>query len=153
MPTGQLLIDCRGRVAVFVVDRPEVRNALDPATLEALSDAVTAASADPDVGAAVLTGTGPACFSAGMDLRSVQAGGADVGAAVRRFHQTMRSRSVGVQERRAHPDRGEPPRCPGDAAAAGRVIPAVGEHGDADDDPEQQRGEVEGVHAGTYFRR
>jgi enoyl-CoA hydratase len=91
MPTGQLLIDCRDRVAVFVVDRPEVRNAMDPATLEALSDAITAASANPDVGAAVLTGTGT-CFSAGMDLRSVQAGGADVGAAVQRFHQTMRSR-------------------------------------------------------------
>jgi enoyl-CoA hydratase len=92
MPTGQLLIDRRDRVAVFVVDRPEIRNALDPATLEALSDAITAASADPGVGAAVLTGTGPACFSAGMDLRSVQAGGAEVGAAVQRFHQTMRSR-------------------------------------------------------------
>ena len=76
---------------MFTVDRPEVRNALDPATLTALADGLTAASADPGTGAAVLTGAGSACFSAGMDLRSVRAGGAEVGAAVRAFHEAMRS--------------------------------------------------------------
>lgn len=86
-----LRIDRRARVTVFVVDRQEVRNALDPATLQALADAVADASADPGVGAAVLTGAGSACFSAGMDLRSVRAGGMDVRGAVQRFHDTMHS--------------------------------------------------------------
>lgn len=92
VPAG-LRIDRRDRVAVLVMDRPEVRNALDPATLEALAEAIRQASADPGTGAAVLTGAGPACFSAGMDLRSVRAardaGGMDVGAAVQRFHEAM----------------------------------------------------------------
>jgi enoyl-CoA hydratase/carnithine racemase len=86
-----LRVDRRARVAVFVVDRQEARNALDPGTLQALADAVADASADPGVGAAVLTGAGSACFSAGLDLRSVQAGGAEVRGAVRRFHETMHS--------------------------------------------------------------
>lgn len=86
-----LNINRRDRVAVFTVDRQEVRNALDPATLQALADAVAHASADPEVGAAVLTGAGSACFSAGMDLRSVRAGGLDVRGTVQRFHETMRS--------------------------------------------------------------
>jgi enoyl-CoA hydratase len=94
LPAG-LRIDRRERVSVFTVDRPEVRNALDPDTLEALTDAVAGASADPDIGAAVLTGAvtgaGPACFSAGMDLRSVRTGGAGVRVAVERFHEAMRS--------------------------------------------------------------
>lgn len=89
--TAALRTDRRDRVTVFTVDRPEVRNALDPATLEALADGIAAASRDPGTGAAVLTGAGSACFSAGMDLRSVRAGRARVGAAVRRFHQAMGS--------------------------------------------------------------
>lgn len=90
MPAG-LHIDLRARVAVFVMDRQDDRNALDPATLQALAGAVADASADPGIGAAVLTGAGSACFSAGLDLRSVQAGGMDVRGAVRRFHDTMHS--------------------------------------------------------------
>jgi enoyl-CoA hydratase len=90
MPAS-LQVDRWDRVTVFTVDRPEVRNALDPATLEALSNGLAAASADPGTGAAVLTGAGSVCFSAGMDLRSVRAGGAEAGAAVRRFQAAMRS--------------------------------------------------------------
>jgi enoyl-CoA hydratase len=91
MSATGLITDRRDRVIVFTVDRPEVRNALDPATLAALADAVADASADPGVGAAVLTGTGSVCFSAGMDLRSVRGAGTEVRAVVERFHETMRS--------------------------------------------------------------
>jgi enoyl-CoA hydratase len=96
VPDG-LRVDRYDRVAVLVIDRPEVRNAVDPATLEALASALDEASADPDAGAAVLTGAGSACFSAGLDLRSVspqgpgRAAAAAAGAAVRRFHEAMRS--------------------------------------------------------------
>lgn len=81
-----------GRVEVLTIDRPEVRNALDPDTLHALSDALEELTAIEDVGAAVLTGAGSECFTAGMDLRSVRdRSPQEVSAAVRRFQSTMRS--------------------------------------------------------------
>jgi 1,4-dihydroxy-2-naphthoyl-CoA synthase len=46
VPDG-LRVDRHDRVAVLVIDRPEVRNAVDPATLEALASALDEASADP----------------------------------------------------------------------------------------------------------
>lgn len=82
----------QGRVEVLTIDRPEVRNALDPDTLHALSDALDELTADDDVGAAVLTGAGPVCFTAGMDLRSVsERSREEVSGAVRRFQTVMRS--------------------------------------------------------------
>ena len=81
-----------GRVEVLTIDRPEVRNALDPETLHALADAIDELSADEEVGAAVLTGAGTVCFTAGMDLRSVRdRSREEVSAAVRRFQSVMRS--------------------------------------------------------------
>jgi enoyl-CoA hydratase len=81
-----------GRVEVLTIDRPEVRNALDPDTLHALADAIDELTADESVGAAVLTGAGTVCFTAGMDLRSVRdRSREEVSAAVRRFQGAMRS--------------------------------------------------------------
>lgn len=56
------------------LDRPEARNALNPAVIAALGSAIVEAEADPDVRAIVLTGTGGRAFCAGMDLRSFAAG-------------------------------------------------------------------------------
>jgi enoyl-CoA hydratase len=81
-----------GRVEVLTIDRPEVRNALDPDTLNALSDALDELTADDQVGAVVLTGAGDVCFTAGMDLRSVrERSREEVSAAVRRFQAVLRS--------------------------------------------------------------
>lgn len=63
-----------GPVAVIAIARPEVRNAVDPATAAALLAAFAAAEADPEVKALVLTGRGGQ-FCAGADLKAV-AGGA-----------------------------------------------------------------------------
>ena len=71
-----------GAVAVLTWDRQDVRNALDPSTLLALSSAISAAAADPDVRACVLTGAGTVAFSAGMDLKALAADRSNVGAAV-----------------------------------------------------------------------
>ena len=71
-----------GAVAVLRWDRQEVRNALDPATLLALSSSIATAAGDPDVRACVLTGTGDVAFSAGMDLKALAADRSSVGAAV-----------------------------------------------------------------------
>jgi enoyl-CoA hydratase len=61
------------RVLVVTIDRPEVRNAVDRETADALVAAFSAFDADDDLDVAVLTGAGGA-FCAGADLRAVAAG-------------------------------------------------------------------------------
>jgi enoyl-CoA hydratase/carnithine racemase len=61
----------RGGIAVWTLDRPQARNALDAATFVDLQKAVHEASADPSVRAVVLTGDG-AVFAAGGDLRELR---------------------------------------------------------------------------------
>jgi len=56
---------------VWTIDRPEAKNALDHATLDALVDAVEAARSDKNVRAAILTGAGHA-FVSGGDLRELR---------------------------------------------------------------------------------
>ena len=63
-----------GAVTVVTIDRPGRRNAVDPATAEALLDAFTAFDADDSSSVAVLTGSG-GTFCAGADLKAL-AGGA-----------------------------------------------------------------------------
>ncbi len=62
-----------GRVATVRIDRPEVLNALDRPTLEALRDSFRRASADHAVGVVVLTGTGDRAFCTGADLDEQEA--------------------------------------------------------------------------------
>ncbi len=61
-----------GAVRLITIDRPEVRNAVDPATAAALHEAFAAAEADEAVAARVLTGAG-GHFCAGADLNAVSA--------------------------------------------------------------------------------
>ena len=71
-----LLVDRAGAgqdIAVLTMNRPEARNALNPALREALASALKDADADPAVRVVILTGAGPA-FCAGMDLKSFAAG-------------------------------------------------------------------------------
>lgn len=63
----------RGPVAVITIERPEVRNAVDQPTREALIDAFQRFDADPEQSVAVLTGAGGA-FCAGADLKARAAG-------------------------------------------------------------------------------
>ena len=65
-----VLIDVADRVAVVTLNRPEARNALDPALTAALPEAIAACDARDDVDAIVLTGADPA-FCAGVDLKSL----------------------------------------------------------------------------------
>jgi enoyl-CoA hydratase len=55
------------------MNRPERRNAIDPATAAVLADAVRAADADPEVSVLVLAGAGDH-FCAGADLKALAAG-------------------------------------------------------------------------------
>lgn len=80
-----------GHVAVLTIDRPHVRNALHPAALFALADAIDAATADGGVAAAVLTHTGDHSFSSGMDLKALRHGDPDVRESVARFDAVLAS--------------------------------------------------------------
>jgi enoyl-CoA hydratase len=63
-----------GAVTVVTIDRPEVRNAVDRPTAEALAAAFRAFDADPERSVAVLTGAG-GVFCAGADLHAIAGGG------------------------------------------------------------------------------
>ena len=60
-------VEMSGPVTSVVIDRPEVRNAVDRATAEELADAFRAFDADESQAVAVLTGAG-GTFCAGADL-------------------------------------------------------------------------------------
>lgn len=66
-------VENRGAVAIVTLDRPQVRNAVDKATADALAGAFRRFDADDDLAVAVLTGEG-GVFCAGADLRAVAAG-------------------------------------------------------------------------------
>jgi enoyl-CoA hydratase len=70
-------IERLGAVATVILDRPDVRNAIDPATAKALVEAFLQLDADPAVHAIVLWGAG-GTFCAGADLGAV-ANGWDTG--------------------------------------------------------------------------
>jgi enoyl-CoA hydratase len=61
-------------IAVLTMNRPEVRNAMNPELRVALAGALKEADADPGVRVVILTGAGPV-FCAGMDLKAFAAGG------------------------------------------------------------------------------
>lgn len=63
-------IDDDGPVRTVTIDRPDCRNAVDPAVAEALREAFSDFDADSNLSAAVLTGAG-GTFCAGFDLRAV----------------------------------------------------------------------------------
>lgn len=63
-----------GPVAVITIDRPAVRNAVDRATADALSQAFSKFEDDPGMLVAVLTGSG-GTFCAGADLTAISSGG------------------------------------------------------------------------------
>jgi enoyl-CoA hydratase len=62
-----------GPIAIVTIDRPEVRNAVDGATAEALAAAFRRFDADDALAVAILTGAG-GYFCAGADLKAVSAG-------------------------------------------------------------------------------
>lgn len=63
-------VERAGAVTTVVLDRPEVRNAVDGPTAAALADAFREFDADTDASVAVLYGAG-GTFCAGADLRAV----------------------------------------------------------------------------------
>ncbi|MGW0423163.1 enoyl-CoA hydratase/isomerase family protein [Streptomyces sp. NPDC003015] len=75
MPVSEVTHTVDGHVSYLTLNRPEVLNALTPGQRDRLIELFTSASADPDVRAVVLTGTGRG-FCAGADLRGAPAAAA-----------------------------------------------------------------------------
>ncbi|MBU2550198.1 MAG: crotonase/enoyl-CoA hydratase family protein [Proteobacteria bacterium] len=69
----RVLSEKRGRVTTIVINRPEVKNAVDRYTAEELADAFRAFEADEEARVAVLAGA-DGCFCAGADLKALAGG-------------------------------------------------------------------------------
>ncbi|WP_062645395.1 enoyl-CoA hydratase/isomerase family protein [Streptomyces maremycinicus] len=96
MPVSITVSRTAGRqVSHVALDRPETLNALTPAMRDRLIDLLEQASADPDVRAVVLTGTGRG-FCAGADLRGAPTGGERVAGDVSRTLRRGAQRLIGA---------------------------------------------------------
>ena len=60
------------RIAVLTIDRPDVRNALDRATVDEIAAALRDVARDDSVGAVIVTGGGTQVFVAGADIRQMR---------------------------------------------------------------------------------
>ena len=69
----RVLVEKEGPVTTVIINRPEVRNAVDHGTCLELRNAFRAFDKDPDASVAVLCGTG-GTFCAGYDLKSAAEG-------------------------------------------------------------------------------
>ncbi|MER6674624.1 enoyl-CoA hydratase-related protein [Streptomyces sp. NPDC000983] len=84
-----------GQVCRITLDRPEALNALTPAQRDRVIELLDGASADPEVRAVVLTGTGRG-FCAGADLRGGSTAGERVPGDVARVLRLGAQRLVGA---------------------------------------------------------
>jgi enoyl-CoA hydratase/carnithine racemase len=78
---AEFTFERRGAAAVLTIDRPERRNAVDPATADLLLEGYRAFEADDGARILVLAGAGDEAFCAGADLKSVAAARTDRGIA------------------------------------------------------------------------
>ena len=72
--TDELLVEQKGRIAVFTLNRPDRLNAISRDMLKELSAKMVEANRDPEIRCIVLTGAGRG-FCSGLDLVEVGQGG------------------------------------------------------------------------------
>ena len=75
--SAPVLVTITDAIATVTINRPERLNAMDSHAHLALSDALDAVAADPEVRVVVLTGSGDRAFSAGRDLKELADDDAD----------------------------------------------------------------------------
>jgi crotonobetainyl-CoA hydratase len=71
---ASVLFERRDRVAIFTLNRPAQRNAVDPAVSLRMNELMAAFEADDRLQVGVITGSGDRAFSAGADLKAIAAG-------------------------------------------------------------------------------
>jgi enoyl-CoA hydratase/carnithine racemase len=69
-----VLFERRGRVAVFTINRPEQRNAVNPEVSAAMNQYMVEFESDHDLWVGILAGAGDKAFCAGADLKAIAAG-------------------------------------------------------------------------------
>lgn len=69
MEQKKLLYEKDGKIAYLIINRPQVRNAVDQATLDELVAAFMDFKDDPEVLVAIITGSGDSSFCAGADIK------------------------------------------------------------------------------------
>ena len=72
MPDKKLLLQITNQVALLTINRPQALNALSPATLGELAEAITALENNPQVKVVIITGAGEKAFVAGGDVAVMQ---------------------------------------------------------------------------------
>ena len=88
-----ITVERAGPVATMTVARPEVRNALDPATIRELDAVLATLEEDEALLAVVLTGGGDEVFVSGGDLKALQqVAGAEAGRRMARATQRVFAR-------------------------------------------------------------
>ncbi len=87
-----LLFEKQGLIAILTVNRPQVRNAVDDATIEELDQALGQVEQDPELRALIVTGAGDKAFVAGADIKELQVRDLVRGRAVTRRRQEVLSR-------------------------------------------------------------
>ena len=68
MAYANILLEIGERIATITINRPKSLNALNPATLRELRDALESIATRDDVGVVLLTGAGDKAFVAGADI-------------------------------------------------------------------------------------
>ena len=69
----KIIFERQGRIVIITINRPEVRNAIDPETVDELARAFVEFRDDPELWVGIVTGAGDQAFSAGADLASASA--------------------------------------------------------------------------------
>ncbi|WP_347491210.1 enoyl-CoA hydratase-related protein [Desulfoscipio sp. XC116] len=72
MEFQNLLLEKDGHIAIITLNRPEVRNALDPRTWAEIRGAARECRFDKDVRVLIITGAGGKAFASGADIRSLR---------------------------------------------------------------------------------
>ena len=72
MEYKNILLDREENIGMITINRPEVRNALDPQTIAEIRDAIRTCRFDKEVRVVILTGAGGKAFAAGADIRTLK---------------------------------------------------------------------------------
>jgi len=67
-----IILNTEGNIAFLTLNRPEVRNALDPQTWAEIRSAIRKCRFDPDVRVVIITGAGGRAFASGADILSLR---------------------------------------------------------------------------------
>ena len=67
-----LLLEKEGNIALIILNRPEVRNALNPPMWEEIRYAIRDCSMDNNIRVVIITGAGQIAFASGADIRIIR---------------------------------------------------------------------------------